>query len=373
MQSTKNAVIHWLYVHVLKHFFFLIDPEKMHDSMVGFGKTLGKHKFTRRITSGLFNYTNPMLEQTIVGIKFKNPVGLAAGFDKDANLTQILPSVGFGFEEIGSVTGEPCEGNPKPRLWRLPKSKALIVYYGLKNNGAEEISKRLASQKFAFPIGTSIAKTNDGCTVSTEAGIADYVKAYKLMSNIGEYTTINISCPNAFGGQPFSDPNKLEMLLHEISKLPKTKPIFLKMPPDLPANDVDKIIELARRFKVNGFICTNLTKDRIEPSIKAKINESLPTDKGGLSGKIVEQLSDDLIKYVYSKTKGEFVIIGCGGIFSAKDAYRKIRLGASLLQLITGMIFEGPQLIGETNRGLVRLLKKDGYKNVSEAVGVDNV
>jgi dihydroorotate dehydrogenase len=184
--------------------------------------------------------------------------------------------------------------------------------------------------------------------------------------------TINISCPNAFGGQPFTDPQKLGQLLQEISKLPKTKPIFLKMPPDLSISNIDQIIELARQFKIDGFICTNLTKDRIELSIKEKIKENLPTDKGGISGKVIERLSDDLIKYIYSKTKGEFVIVGCGGIFSAGDAYRKIRLGASLLQLITGMIFEGPQLIGEINHGLVRLLKKDGFKNISEAVGADN-
>ena len=176
------------------------------------------------MTSILFNYSNSVLEQTILGIKFKNPVGLAAGFEKNAELTQILPSVGFGFEEIGSITGEPCEGNPKPRLWRLPKSKALIVYYGLKNNGAEEVSKRLAGKNFSIPIGTSVAKTNNSQIVSTEAGIADYLKAYRLLSDIGAYTTINISCPNTSGGQPFTDPQKLEQLLQEISKLPKTKP-----------------------------------------------------------------------------------------------------------------------------------------------------
>jgi dihydroorotate dehydrogenase len=372
MQSAKNTVIHWLYVHILRPVFFMQDPEAVHDRMIGVGKILGNSAFTRKLTSILFNYSNPILEQTILGIKFKNPVGLAAGFDKNAELTQILPSVGFGFEEIGSITGEPCEGNPKPRLWRLPKSKALIVYYGLKNNGAEEVSKRLAGKNFSIPIGTSIAKTNNSQIVSAEAGIADYLKAYKLLSEIGAYTTINISCPNTFGGQPFTDPQKLEQLLQEISKLSKTKPIFLKMPPDLPMNNVNQIIELARRFKIDGFICVNLTKDRIEPAIRAKIKETLPTDKGGISGKVIEEFSDNLIKYIYSKTKGEFVIVGCGGIFSAEDAYRKIRLGASLLQLITGMIFEGPQLIGEINLGLAKLLKKDGFKNITEAVAVDN-
>lgn len=372
MQSSKNTVIHWLYVHVLKPIFFKMDPENAHDLMTKMGKILGNSVVTRKMTSMLFNYSNSKLEQTVLGIKFKNPVGLAAGFDKNAELTQILPCVGFGFEEIGSVTGEPCEGNSKPRLWRLQKSKALIVYYGLKNNGADEISKRLNTKKFSIPIGTSVAKTNNDCTVSVEDGIADYVKAYKLLSHIGSYTTINISCPNAFGGQPFTDPQKLKQLLQEISILSKTKPIFLKMPPDISMQNVDQIIDLARQFKIDGFICVNLTKDRIDPDVAAKIKEPLPTDKGGISGKAVEGLSDELIKYIYSKTKGEFVIVGCGGIFSAEDAYRKIRLGATLLQLITGMIFEGPQLIGAINLGLVDFLKRDGFKNISEAIGVDN-
>jgi len=370
-KTFKNKFFDYTYAHILKPVFFRQDPEKVHDLMTWFGHQLGKYKITRGITGGLFNYQNPMLEQTVLGIKFKNPVGLAAGFDKDAQLTKILPAVGFGFEEIGSITGERCEGNPKPRLWRLPKSKSLIVYYGLKNDGAEAISKRLQGEKFAFPIGVSVAKTNCKETVETESGVADYVKAYKAFQNIGDYYTINISCPNAFGGQPFSDPQKLERLLQEISKLPKTKPIFLKLPPDISRDQVDAIISLAEKYGIDGFVCTNLTKDRDLLSLKEKIKDDLPTDKGGLSGKVVESLADEMIKYIYKKTGKKFVIIGVGGIFNAEDAYRKIRLGASLVQLITGMIFEGPQLIGEINRGLVELLQKDGFKNISEAIGLD--
>ena len=371
-KSLKNKFFDYTYAHILKPVFFMQDPEFVHDRMTSVGKMLGGFVLTRKLTSGLFNYQNPMLEQTVLGIKFKNPVGLAAGFDKDAQLTKILPSVGFGFEEIGSITGERCEGNPKPRLWRLPKSKSLIVYYGLKNDGAEAISKRLQSAKFAFPIGVSVAKTNCKETVDTEAGIADYVKAYKSFQNIGDYYTINISCPNAFGGQPFSDPQKLERLLQEISKLPKTKPIFLKMPPDISHEQIDAIISLAGKYKIDGFVCANLVKNKENYFNKENLVDVLPTDKGGFGGKIAQGPSDEMIKYIYKKTGGKFVIVGLGGIFNAEDAYRKIRLGASLVQLITGMIFEGPQLIGEINRGLVELLQKDGFKNISEAIGVDN-
>ncbi len=372
MKSFKSDIIRWKYKHILKPIFFAQDPEKVHDRMLAFGKMLGKFALMRKITGFLFNYKNSILEQTILGINFKNPIGLATGFDKNAELTKILPSVGFGFEEIGSITGEYCEGNPKPRLWRLPKSESLIVYYGLKNDGAEKISKRLQGQKFNFPIGVSIAKTNSENTVETEAGIADYLKVYKAFQDIGDYFTINISCPNAFGGQPFTDSERLEFLLKEIYALPKTKPIFLKMPPDISTKQIDEIIILAEKYDVDGFICTNLTKDRDLMASKGKIVDELPTDKGGLSGKVVEEFSNEMIKYIYKKTGKKFIIMGVGGIFSAEDAYKKILSGASLLQIITGMIFEGPQLIGEINRGLAEFLQRDGFKNISEAVGASN-
>ena len=177
--------------------------------------------------------------------------------------------------------------------------------------------------------------------------------------------TINISCPNAFGGQPFTDSKRLDALIEKIMSVPKTKPIFLKLSPDLSKQEIDEIINIAIKFKIDGFICANLTKNRNNKNI---IDENIP-EVGGLSGKVVDSLSDELIRYIYKKTNGEFVIIGVGGVFRAEDAYRKIKAGASLIELITGMIFEGPQVISEINLGLVKLLKADGYKNISEAIG----
>lgn len=350
-------LIRFFYKNFLKPFFFLLDPETVHDNITLVGRILGSNSLTRDLTAFLFSYSNPALEQNILGIEFKNPIGLSAGFDKDALLTDILPSVGFGFAEVGSITGEPCKGNPKPRLWRLKNSKSLIVYYGLKNEGSEKISQRLKDKKFAIPIGTSIAKTNSPDTVDTDKGIADYVKAFKEFTNIGAYFTINISCPNAYGGLPFTDAKRLDLLFTRIDRIPTKKPIFLKMSPDLSEEELDEILGVVKKHKVSGFISTNLTKN-LEVA-----------EKGGLSGKLVEDLSNKQIKMIYEKTKGKYVIVGCGGVFSAEDAYKKIKLGASLVQLITGMIFEGPQLISEINRGLVKLLKKDGYKNISEAIG----
>ncbi len=357
------------YRYFFKPLFFLQDPETIHDRMVRFGSLLGKSALARALLRGLFGYGHPSLKQTVAGIEFKNPVGLAAGFDKDAYLTRILPSVGFGFEEIGSITGEPCAGNPKPWLWRLPKSQSLVVYYGLKNQGAEAIAGRLYGQKFAFPLGVSLAKTNSADTVEEEKGIADYAKVYKtfLEKNIGDYFTVNISCPNAFGGEPFVEPEKLDRLLAALKALNSGKPMFVKLPADIGTERLEEITSVSRRHGITGFICSNLTKNRNNPKIK---ETDLP-DRGGLSGKVVRDLSDGLIRQIYSRCGKEFVIIGCGGVFNAEDAYKKIRLGASLVQLVTGLIYQGPQLVSQINQDLVRLLERDGFGNIAEAVGAD--
>ena len=365
---TRNNIARFLYQLLLKHIFLNFDPETVHDRMVGLGSILGTNPVTRTLTSLMFSYSNKKLEQDILGIKFKNPMGLAAGFDKNGELTDILPSVGFGFMEIGSITGEPCEGNPKPRLWRLKKSKSLLVWYGLKNSGAEVLAKKLKSKRFSIPLGTNIAKTNSKNTVKTEKGIADYVKAFEKFKNIGSYFTVNISCPNTFGGQPFTNSKSLDMLLTKIDKITTKKPIFLKFSPDLSKSEIDSLVKVCQNHRVHGFVCTNLTKNRNNK----KILEKVPSTDGGMSGKVVEGLSNQLISYLYKKTKGKYVIIGLGGVFNAHDAYKKIKLGASLVQLITGMIFEGPQVISEINQGLVKLLKDDGYSNISEAIGASN-
>lgn len=360
-------MIGFLYKRVLKPMFFLRDPENVHDGMTAVGKFLGSYNALRKLTSSFFKYEHPSLEQVVAGISFKNPIGLAAGFDKNAELTQIMPSVGFGFEEVGSITGEPCPGNPRPRLWRMKKSQSLMVYYGLKNDGCESIRSRIKDLRFRIPIGISIAKTNSKETVEEEKGIKDYLKAYRTFveAGIGDYFTVNISCPNTFGGEPFTTPEKLDRLLSALRQIPNPKPVFIKMPAEISDETLDGLIEVARKHKITGFISTNLAKSRQNEAIKDGV---VPVN-GGMSGKVVQKLSDKQIEYIYKKCGKEFVIIGCGGVFTALDAYRKIKLGASLIQLITGMVYLGPQVIKEINQGLVDLLKADGFSNISEAVG----
>ncbi len=368
----RNFTIGGVYKHVLKPVFFMRDPEDVHDNMTRVGKFLGGFTLGQKVTQGLFGYTNSVLEQDVFGIHFKNPIGLSAGFDKNAELTDILPSVGFGFAELGSITGDRCEGNPKPRLWRLPQSGSLVVYYGLKNDGCEAISdrlhKKLLQKKFTIPMGMSVAMTNCEANLDIEKAIMDYAKAFRVMEPVADYITVNISCPNTLGGQPFVIPENLEKLFVTLDTIPTPKLIFIKLSPDLSKLEIDAILDVVRSHRVHGIICTNLTKKRDNQKI---IDDTVP-QKGGLSGKVVQDLADDLLGYIYRKEGKRFVLVGCGGVTKAEDAYKKIRLGATLVQMVTGMIFEGPQVISEINRGLVDLLKRDGFTHISQAVGIDN-
>lgn len=345
----RNFLIRNIYKTIIRPILFKIDPESVHNYFIFFGRILGSNSFTRDLTRLLFDYSHPLLERTILGIHFKNPIGLSAGFDKNAQLIKIIPNVGFGYMEIGSITGEACKGNEKPRLWRHPKLKSIRVNYGLMNDGSESIAKKLGREKTQFPFGINIAKTNIQETCETDLGIQDYIKSFNALKNIGSYITVNLSCPNTFGGQPFTDSVKLDKLLSKIDEIQYAKPIFLKLSPDLSINEVDKILTTAQKHRIHGFICSNLSK---------KHNFG----KGGLSGKILNNLSLQQIRHINKITKGQLIIIASGGIFSVKDALEYFDAGASLLQLITGMIYEGPQLISEINQGLVEKWKKIDIK-----------
>lgn len=358
----------WFYRNLLKRIFFVFDAEKTHNVMVAFGRLLGKGKWGRRLTSSFLCYSNKKLEQNLLGINFSNPVGLAAGFDKNGQLLGILPALGFGFAEIGSVSGAPCAGNPAPHLWRLSPVRGLRNYYGLNNVGSEVLASHLRGQRFKIPFGFSIAKANNSSTDTLEAGIADYLRACVDLAGIADYLDINISCPNSQGGEPFALPENLDKLLGALDSASLGKPIFVKFSPDLTQEEVDKILGVLGRHQVSGIVCVNTSKNINNP----KLAGTRIVGKGGLSGKVIEDLANDMIKYVYRQTRGRYVIIGCGGIFSAADAYQKIKLGASLVQLFTGLVYEGPQLVAEINSGLAEFLQRDGFNSIDEAVGADN-
>ena len=351
---------------------FRVDPEVIHKRFVRVGQGLGRRKVTRALTRAAFGYEECILSQTIAGVKFPNPVGLAAGFDKNAELLSIMPAVGFGFMEVGSITVQPYQGNPPPRLRRLKKSRGLVVNYGLKSAGAKALARRIGdisqtNERLAkhIPLGISIARSNVPGTEVEEAGILDQVECYEVLRGLGDYVTLNLSCPNTAGGEPFHKPELLNSLLRRLPLAGDPRPTFLKISPNLSPEVVSDIIEVALKHNVTGLVIGNLAKNKDN----ARLYEDVSAFTGGISGKPTELLANKLIAHAYQQGQGKLVIIGCGGVFSAEDAYAKIKLGASLVQLITGMIYEGPQLISSINIGLARLLKKDSFTNIKDAVG----
>ncbi len=351
-----------MYKKYIRPKLFKFDPENIHNLTIYLGRFMSFTKLSRLLRTS-FVFKNNKLENEVMGIKFENPIGLSAGFDKNAFLTDFIPDLGFGFIEIGSVTANSCEGNPKPRLHRLVKNEGIIVHFGLCNQGAEKIYQRLKDKRFRIPLGVSIAKTNDS-SIKGEKSVEDYFMGFQIMKGIGNYFVINISCPNSGDGRSFEDPILLESLLKKIEKVRKKEKILLKLSPDINKKNLNEIIFLSEKYNITGFILSNLSKKR--EGLKEDSNLKYA---GGISGKHTQKKSDELIKYVFKKTKGKFIIIGSGGVFNGEDAYRKIKNGASLVQLITGMVYEGPGIVKKINQELVELLEKDGYKNIKMAIG----
>ena len=375
MQSLVSNVSSKTYAKMVKPLLFKQTPDSVHERLLQAGSRLQRLGIIRSLVHGVWAYENkPRLGQEVLGIQFINPVGLSAGFDKNFELPPMLKSIGFGFMEGGSITHKPYTGNPRPWFYRLPKTKSIVVYAGLANQGATKIINRISNYDpptfTDFPLNISVAKTNSKAAANETDAIADYVGSLSQIKKaaVGNMVTLNISCPNTYGGEPFTTPGLLEHLLGKVDEVNMSQPIFIKMPADLAWPDFDKLLTVAAKHQVAGITISNLAKDRGQAKLMDPLPEAI---KGGLSGKPTWELSNNLIRQTYKKYYERFVIIGVGGIFSAEDAYIKIKLGATLIELITGIIFEGPQLIGQINQGLVALLERDGYQNISQAIGTE--
>ena len=377
--AVRNLILRILF-RVMRPMIFLMDPEQAHYSMKRIGVFLGSNPITKAFTSLLFDYGHKSLNIEVDGIKYRNPIGLSAGFDKDGELTKIYPNLGFGLAELGSITGEICPGNPGKRLFRMIKSKSIVVWYGLNNMGAEKLSSRLAGQKFGrLRVGINAALSNMSSEFDLDSSIADYLKTMRLFKDIGDYYTVNISCPNTQEGEPFVDKDKLDALLTAINKhiRPITaKPIYVKLAADMSVEEINTIVDACVEHNMEGVVCTNLAKPKYNtehrPEEYPTTKGLLPAGKGAMSGLPLQRISTNVVRHVYRRTRGKLTIIGVGGIFNARDAYEKITSGASLCHMITTMIFDGPQNINEINRGLVKLLKADGFNTIAEAVGSRN-
>ncbi|PIR99075.1 hypothetical protein COT87_01385 [Candidatus Collierbacteria bacterium CG10_big_fil_rev_8_21_14_0_10_44_9] len=349
-----TSFFNYSYKHILKPVLFLLDPELVHDGFTYIGE---KIENMENFVSGLFCYENPNLTKKLLGVTFDNPVGLSAGFDYDGHMAKLMKHIGFGFNTVGSVTAMPYEGNPKPRLARLPLSQSLLVNKGFKSGGAKEVLKRLDNKDLkGHTIGISIGSSNLPQIDSLKKAIDDYVYTFKLFASrkYVKYFELNISCPNIRLKGAFSNISNFSKLCLAIKKLKLKQPIFVKMVNEISLADSDALVSIALKYGIKGFIFANLVKDRSNPAFNKQEIETLSHLPGNFSGKPTFANSLKLIRHTRKKFGQDVVIVGTGGVFNAADAQAKFNAGADLIQLITGMIFEGPQLIGQINQTLSR-------------------
>ena len=301
----------------------------------------------------------PTLETRVAGVDFPNPVGLAAGFDKDAEVFEPMLSLGFGFVEVGTLTPRPQAGNAQPRLFRLAEDEAVINRMGFNNRGQADALTRLSKR---YRTG-GLVGVNVGANKDSEDRIADYVAGVRAMGPVADYLTINISSPNTPGLRQLQDEGALKELLSEMQAIGCNKPIFLKVAPDLEDSDPERIVRAALDHGIAAIIVSNTTVTR--PSLKSRC----ANEAGGLSGKPLKPLALNALRRFRRAGGGEIPLIGVGGIANADDAWERIRAGASLVQLYTAMVYEGPGIVRRIAWGLVERLKREGFANIAEAVG----
>jgi len=315
------------------------------------------------------NNDDPILSQHLNGLDFPNPLGLAAGFDKNAEVVKSMFSIGFGFVEVGTITPFPQKGNPKPRIFRLEKDKAIINSLGFNNKGSIKIKKNISKLKNNFA-KNKIIGVNLGKNKNSVNSISDYLYGMEQLGNLASYITINISSPNTKGLRDLQLRGNIENLIkqittkrEEIESINK-KPVFIKISPDLNEDQLRDIALISLANNIDGLILTNTTINR--PNNLLSNNK---IKKGGLSGRPLFESSNNILKKMYNLTNGQITLIGVGGISNGSDCYEKIKSGASLLQLYTALTFSGPLLISKIKKELIDLIKTDGYKNISEVVG----
>lgn len=338
------------YQYILKPFLFLINPERAHYLVVDVLRFLMKIPGASAIFRVIYGFKHKNLVRHFFGLKFVNPVGLAAGFDKNAMLVDEFANLGFGFIEVGTVTPKPQNGNLKPRLFRLPKDEALINRMGFNNDGMVAMKKRLASRNSKVIVGGNLGKNK---LTPNEEAEEDYCASFEALFDEVDYFAINVSSPNTPNLRELQEKEPLKMLLERLQKLNLSKvnpkPILLKIAPDLTFSQLDDVVEIVLETNLAGIIATNTTLSRDGLSS----DKLLTGEMGGLSGKPLREKSTEVIAYLHQKSKGKIPIIGVGGIHSAEDAIEKLRAGACLIQLYSGFIYEGPGLIKKINQAIL--------------------
>jgi len=364
-----------LYKSLVRPLLFRKDPEKSHEQILAL---LAHLEFLYGSLNDFYRVADERLTVRIGPLTFSNPVGLAAGFDKNAVAPKVISAFGFGFMEIGAVTAQAQPGNPKPRLYRLPEDHALINRLGFNNEGAEAIARKLESLRERgampeIPVGINIGRTK---IVETKDAVADFLAAFEKLFPHGDFFTLNVSSPNTPNLRDLQEKTLLRELLTAVQEKNRAlarrakidfKPLFVKIAPDMEFSQVDEIVEVVEAVKLTGIVATNATA-----FMRAGLKSPVGREPGGLSGRPITKVVTGFISHIYRATQGRVPVIGVGGIFNAEDAYDKIKAGASAVQIYTGWIYEGPGAVKRINRDLLKLLERDGLRHISEAVGTES-
>lgn len=363
-----------------------VDPEQLHYQILQILGELDDHPdhfLTRLIQQTLVQscrFSHPALNQSLFGLSFDNPIGLAAGFDKDGAAAGLWSAFGFGFAELGTVTLHAQPGNSRPRLFRLPLDQAVLNRMGFNNQGAAALATKLRQRQTtgavieegsqSFPLGINLGKSK---VTPLEEAASDYLGSFQLLQDVGDYFVVNVSSPNTPGLRSLQEANQLERILSALqTENHLKKPLLVKIAPDLEWDDITAVIQLARTYELAGIVATNTTirRDHLETQTIAATGNPVSEEAGGISGAPLRERSTEVIRFIYQQTQGELPIIGVGGIFTAEDAWDKLVAGASLLQVYTGWIYEGPWMIQRILKELVDKLESRGLKQVSNAVGI---
>ena len=361
-----------LYKSLIRPLLFRKDPEQSHERIL---RLLARMEFLYGTLEDLYKVEDQRLAVKIDSLTFPNPVGLAGGFDKNVTAPKMISAFGFGFMEVGAITAQAQPGNPKPRLYRLLEDNALINRLGFNNEGAAALAVKLDRLRARngrpnIPLGMNIGRTK---IVETKDAVGDFLACFELLFPHGDFFTLNVSSPNTPNLRDLQEKGLLRELLAAVQETNRAlsarahiglKPVFVKIAPDMEFAQVDEIIEVVQQEKLTGIVATNAT---------AFMREGLKSPNGpqpgGLSGRPITAMVTKFIAHIYQITQGRLPIIGVGGIFTAQDAYEKIMAGANAVQIYTGWVFEGPGAVKRINKGLLRLLERDGFKHISEAVG----
>lgn len=357
----------------IRPLLFRRDPEAMHDLFMRAMTTINHSRLLMSGWKAMYRSSHQeQLTMSALGMLFSSPIGLSGGLDKQGQSVNAFAALGFGYIEVGTVTPLPQPGNPKPRMFRVPEDGAIINRLGFNSLGAKVVAHNLTQYPSSIPLFMNIGKNK---ATPLDQANDDYITCMRELYSFAHAFVLNISSPNTEGLRSLHEMDRLQSLLQEArdennrqaaAKGISPKPLLLKLSPDLEGEHVKGIVNLVQEIGIDGFIIANTTVSR-----EGVTNSTLAQETGGLSGKPIMKLSTDMVKHVYSLTEGRIPIIASGGVFSAKDAYDKIRAGASMVQVYTGMIYEGPGLIGRMNRELVEFLEQDGFERVEDAIGSD--